>query len=256
MSQELDIAITAAQTAGNIIATNYQQPITTKYKANHQLVTDTDLASDQAIKSVISAQFPNHAFFSEETGLSKNNSDFLWIIDPLDGTTNFAHHLGNFCVSIALTYKQSRQVGVVYNPLTQELFTAEKNQGAYLNNQPIQPATTKNINNAVIAISRGIYQRLTNAVRSYRVLGSTALSLCYVACGRLDAQADHQLNYYDAAAGALIAAEAGATLTDFSNQPWQPSLTHKSHLLCAPPQIHQQLINVIQLNPHESPVTN
>lgn len=254
----LDTAIKAAQTAGQLIKDNFKTDTSQSYKNSSQIVTKTDLAAEKAIIDIIQAKYPDHSFFSEEAGAIDNNSEYTWVIDPLDGTTNFVHHLKFFCVSIALVRKNTIQLGVVFSPLTNELFTAQIDKPSQLNNQPIQVSKLQDINKAVVFIGRNSLPEKTNRLgssifyhtaqntRTQRILGSAALEICYTACGRFDAQIINNCNFYDAAAGAIIAQQAGATVTDFSGQPWQPPVDGSQDLLIANPSLHPQFTSFLK----------
>lgn len=233
----LDSAVQAATSAGEIIKKNFSSLASqiTTYKHDHTIVTETDVAAEQAILSVLKKQFPNHAFFSEEAGMAQTDSEYLWVIDPLDGTSNFAHHLPFCCVSIALFKQEQPVLAVVYDPISDELYTAEAGKGALLNNTAMHPSEIKDIEKAVVIIARGtspeakqrhakIYPAVSPHFRSVRVLGSAALGIAYVASGRFDAMIMNDCNFYDSAAANLIAREAGALVSDFQGK----SLTHET----------------------------
>lgn len=228
----LHSAVQAARNAGEIIKTNFNSLTsrTPTYKHDHTIVTDTDVAAEQAIFAILKKQFPDHAFFSEEAGMEKTNSEYLWVIDPLDGTSNFAHHLPFCCVSIALFKQQQPVLAVVYDPINDELFTAKTGKGARLNNTAIYPSETKDIEKAVVIIARGtspdakqrhakIYPAVSPHFRSVRVLGSAALGITTVASGRFDAMIMNDCNFYDCAAANMIGREAGAIVSDFQGKP-------------------------------------
>lgn len=254
----LATAITAAQAAGQIIKDNFQTDTSQAYKNPDQVVTKTDLDAEKAIIDIIQAEYPDHSFFSEEAGAIKNKSEYTWVIDPLDGTTNFIHHIKFFCVSIALVHKNITQLGVVFSPLTDELFTAQVNKDAQLNNQPIQTSKLEKINKAVVSLNRNslseeksrfgssIFYHTAKNTRTQRILGSTALETCYTACGRFDAHINNNCNFYDAAAGAIIAQQAGAKVTDFSSQPWQPPVNGSQDLLITNPSLHPQFASFLK----------
>ena len=254
----LETAIKAAQAAGQIIKDNFQTDTSESYKNSDQVVTKTDLAAEKAIIVIIQTKYPSHSFFSEEAGAINNDSEYTWVIDPLDGTTNFIHHLKFFSVSIALVHKNITQLGVVFSPLTNELFTAQIDKGAQLNNQPIQTSKLENINKAVVFIGRNslsektddlgssIFHHTAKNTRTQRILGSAALEICYVACGRFDAQIINNCNFYDAAAGAIIAHQAGATVTNFSGQPWQPPIDGSQNILITNSSLHPQFTSFLK----------
>jgi myo-inositol-1(or 4)-monophosphatase len=254
----LKTAIKAAKAAGQIIEDNFQSDTSQSYKNPEHIVTKTDLAAEKAIIDIIQEKYPNHSFFSEEAGAIKKESEYTWVIDPLDGTTNFIHHIKFFSVSIALVHNNSIQLGVVFSPLTNELFTAQANKGSQLNDQTIHVSKLEDINKAVVFLGRNalsekadhfgssIFHHTAQKTRTQRILGSAALETCYTACGRFDAQIINNCNFYDAAAGAIIAQEAGAKVTNFSNQPWQPPIDGSQDLLIANPSLHPQFTSFLK----------
>ena len=254
----LSIAIKAAKTAGQIIKDDFQTDSSQSYKNPDQIVTKTDLAAEKAIIDTIQAEYPDHSFFSEEAGAINNKDEYTWVIDPLDGTTNFVHHIKFFSVSIALVHKNTIQLGVVLNPITDELFTAQIDKQAKLNNQPIQVNKNQDIKKSVVFIGRNsltkksdnfgssIYYRIAEKTRTQRIMGSAAIEACYIACGRLDAQIINNCNFYDSAAGVIIAQQAGATVTDFKSQPWQPPIDGSQDLLIANPSLHPQFASFLK----------
>ena len=233
----LDVAVKAAKEAGALVKQGFlgdKVPEGAFKEENDtlQVVTEFDVAAEKLILDQLRQAFPDHAFFSEEVGDDQGDSDYRWIIDPIDGTSNYARQIPFFCVSIGLTYKNEPVLGVVYQPITDELFTAEKGKGAFLNGKKISVSNISDISKAFVTVDRGktqhekerlvaVVAELNKHVRSMRMPGSGALQTCYVACGRFDAGIFNGLSFYDVAAAALIAQEAGAQITDFSTQPWK-----------------------------------
>ena len=253
MSEFLDTAIKAAKAAGEIIKTNYAQDKTMSRKDDNSPVTITDSAAEQAILDIVSKDFPEHSYFSEEAGHSEHQSEYQWIIDPLDGTTNFGKNLHFFCTSIALQKNNQPVCGVIYIPMLNEMFTAEVGEGAHLNEQPISVSSNEDQSIAVYGFgSRGghasnipLYEKILPNIGTYRVFGSFAIALCYVAAGRLDALVSTNCQAHDGAAGTIIASEAGATVTNLNNEPWQPSAGEADDLLVATPSIHQRSLELL-----------
>lgn len=200
--------------------------IQTKFNKS-DVVTDADKKSEQVIISQIRKKYPTHSILSEESGESFNDSDYLWVIDPLDGTTNFSCGLPEFSVSIGVQYKGKTIVGVVFAPYLNELFHAIKGQGAFLNGKPIRASFKSDIQEAVIATGFPVDKNITNdnnldnfskvlpLVRDMRRLGSAAVDISYVACGVLDAYWELNLHEWDVCAGLMIAEEAGAKIDYF-----------------------------------------
>ncbi|MCP3956069.1 MAG: inositol monophosphatase [Desulfobacterales bacterium] len=218
------------------------------------LVTDADTASEKAILESIQKTFPTHSILAEESGLSQGTSPYQWIIDPLDGTTNFAHSLGLFAVSIACAKDDEIICGVVFNPATAELFSAIKGAGAELNGRPIQVSRTAEITDSLLVTGfpynvREILDQVTTRLarclavsQGVRRLGSAALDLCYLACGRFEGFWEQNLKPWDTAAGLLIAREAGARVTDFADRTYHIDM---SQLLATNGKIHSQMLELI-----------
>jgi myo-inositol-1(or 4)-monophosphatase len=218
------------------------------------LVTDADTASEKVILETIQTAFPTHSLLAEESGLKQGSADFQWIIDPLDGTTNFAHAFGLFSVSIACAKDDDIICGVVFNPVTAELFTAVRGAGAELNGSPIQVSCTAEMADSLLVtgfpynvreILDQVMTRLGRclaASQGVRRLGSAALDLCYLACGRFDGFWEQNLKPWDTAAGLLIAREAGARVTDFADRAYRIDM---SQLLATNGKIHPQMLALI-----------
>ncbi len=221
------------------------------------IVTEADIESERVIIETIRGKFPDHTILAEESGLSKEGAECKWIIDPLDGTTNFAHQLGLFSVSIAFMMDDDIKVGVVLNPETGELFTAIKGQGAMLNGHTIKVSGSKRVAQSLLVtgfpynfkdILGPLITRFKNCLEAsmgVRRLGSAALDLCFVACGRFDGFWEQNLKPWDTAAGLLIAKEAGAEVTDFSNTPFS---VDKKELLATNGSIHDEMISLLEIN--------
>ncbi len=219
------------------------------------LVTQADLESEKAIIAAIKEKFPDHGFLAEETGYYPGETGGQWIIDPLDGTTNYAHGISVFAVSIAFQHNKDVLVGVVLNPLSAELFTAIKGQGAQLNGKSIHVTQTSSLKESLLATGfpyelsdlDSLILRLKNgltASQGIRRLGAAALDLCYVACGRFDGYWEGNLKPWDTAAGSLIADEAGAKTTDFSNNPYHINL---KEIVSTNGHIHNELISLLRV---------
>jgi myo-inositol-1(or 4)-monophosphatase len=223
-------------------------------KSAIDLVTDADLESEKAIIETIRSAFPDHAILAEESGLSQGESTCQWIIDPLDGTTNFTHSLGLFAVSIACAVDKEIICGIVFNPVTKELFSAVKGTGANLNGSPIHVSGTDDIAESLLVtgfpynvreVLDQIMARMARCLavsQGVRRLGSAALDLCYVACGRFDGFWEQNLKPWDTAAGLLIAKEAGARVTDFTNKAYS---IEAQELLATNGKIHHQMLDLI-----------
>ncbi len=231
MHPMLNIAVRAARKAGDFIAKSVETPdnIEIMQKSSNDFVTNIDKAAEHIIIDVIKKSYPDHNIVSEEAGVIKGkDKDYQWIIDPLDGTNNFVRNFPHFCVSIALRIKDRTEVACVYDPIRNELFTAQRGSGAQLNSKRIRVAQTKDLTGTLLATgfpfkakqhSSGFLNVLTALFvdcADFRRTGSAALDLCYVAADRVDGFFELGLKPWDMAAGELIAREAGALCTDFA----------------------------------------
>jgi myo-inositol-1(or 4)-monophosphatase len=226
----LNVAMIAAREAGEIIMKYAQDidrlEITEKDRNNY--VTQVDQLAERTIIKTIKKYYPDHAILGEETGHNQVDSPIQWIIDPLDGTTNYLHQFPHFSVSIAVTEKGKLQHGVVYDPMRDEMFSASKGQGAKLNNRRIRVTEQKNLQNALLATGFPYYQFdyiddylatlkfFMTETAGIRRAGSAALDLAYVACGRVDGYWEFNLKSWDIAAGILLVQEAGGRCSDFA----------------------------------------
>ncbi len=250
----LNFAIRVAQDAGRLLRDRVGTRIEVSYKGSINIVTDVDLASERLIREAIANHYPRHQVLAEEGGLDETRSDYRWIIDPLDGTTNYAHGYPLFCVSIALEYQGEVILGVVYDPMRDELFTAERGSGAALNNKPIRVSSTGELLQSLLSTGFPYdikTSRLNNInhwanfamnAQALRRDGAAALDLCYVACGRYDGFWELTLSPWDTAAGALIVTEAGGRVTDFRGEAFS---NYKPEILATNGLIHEQMMKVL-----------
>ena len=250
----LEIAKKAALQAGTILREKFGTSLHIDKKGRINVVTEADVASETLIREMITAEFPDHEFLGEEGGLIAHNGAPRWIVDPLDGTTNFAQGYPFFSVSIALQVAGEVVVGVVYAPMHEELFHAVKGQGAFLNDKPIHVTDHDVLEESLLVtgfpydISKApdlhlaIFKAMVTRARGIRRDGSAALDLCYVASGRFDAFWEIGLHPWDMAAGSLIVREAGGQMTDFLGKPhnliFRDMLTSNGHL-------HRELMGII-----------
>ncbi len=229
MLKETLIAATRAGAAELLRYFNGDFKISHKEGVNN-LVTEADHASEKAIIAVIKAQFPHHAILGEESGASVYINDYKWIIDPIDGTINFAHGIPICCVSIGVEHEGELVMGVVYNPLMNEFYFAEKGKGATLNDAPIHVSTQNDLEKSCLVtgfpytyldMTNGpleVFSRLVRRGIPVRRLGSAAIDLCWVASGKFDGFYEHKLEAWDSAAGVLIVKEAGGKVTNFKGE--------------------------------------
>jgi myo-inositol-1(or 4)-monophosphatase len=233
----LEVAVEAAREAGEILVAEHSRPQTISYKGDVDIVTETDKKSEAAIVARLRTHFSKHAIVAEEGGggtadqNAAKSSRYCWYVDPLDGTTNFAHGYPCFAVSIALLEEGEPLVAAILNPILNELFTATRGEGSFLNQKRIHVSQIQTISKSLLATGFPSQKRSSNpnihyywefTLRSHGVrrAGSAALDLCSVACGRFDAFWEFGLKSWDSAAGILIVREAGGIVTDFSGQPY------------------------------------
>jgi len=239
-----------AREAGALLM-SYFGKVAIEYKGDADLVTTADRNSEKLIVEQIRRRWPDHDLIGEEGSRNETGSDYRWYIDPLDGTTNFAHGYPVFCVSMALEYKGERVAGVIYDPNRDEMFAAEKGSGSRLNGAPIGVSRTPRLQESLVATgfpshkrhknpNIHFYHQLTLRSHGVRRAGSAALDLCYVACGRYDAFWEFNLNPWDTAAGVLIVQEAGGTVTNFSGQPFS---IDSRQVLASNTLLHKELLH-------------
>ena len=226
MTKELEAAMSAAREAGGVLRKGFGRQHSIKYKGEVDLVTEVDEQTERVIREILLGAFPSYGMLAEEGGRLSGEEDARWIVDPLDGTTNYAHGLPIFAVSIALERAGEVVLGVVHDPIREETYVAELGRGAALNGEPIKVSDTDELIQAPIATgfpydrekmpeALELFGRFVALTRGVRRLGSTALDLCYVAFGRLDGYYERGIWPWDIAAGSLILEEAGGKVTDY-----------------------------------------
>jgi myo-inositol-1(or 4)-monophosphatase len=244
-----------ATDSGAILRDHFGKQHQIEYKGEIDLVTEADHRSEEFILSWISANFPDHTVFSEESGERTGSAEHIWYVDPLDGTLNYSHGLPLFCVSIAYAHRGKLQLAAVFDPMANEMYAAEHGKGAWLNDKPIHASRVAELKSSLL-VTGFPYDAWTNPVNNFaeferfsrrsqgvRRLGSAALDLCYVATGRLDGFWEIRLNAWDVAAGALIAQEAGALVTDVRGGP--DFITKPQSVLAANPTLHAKMLAVL-----------
>jgi len=258
MHPMLNIGIRAARAAGNVITRNMDRVDTLQIdqKARNDFVSDVDRGAEAEIVNVLRKSYPDHSILGEESGwIGDSDAEYKWIVDPLDGTTNFLHGYPYFSVSIALTHKDRLDQAIVYNPVSQELFTASRGDGAWLNNKRLRVSKTTHLNKALLGTGfpyrtgqdLDFYQRTlrhyTEKSGGIRRAGSAALDLAAVAAGRLDGVWLVGLSAWDIAAGALLIREAGGLLNDLSGgDNWMES----GEVLAGTPKVHHEMLQVMK----------
>lgn len=251
MQNEKEIAIRVAKQAGKELKKLFfSRKIQLQEKSKREIVTSADLLAEKIILKEIKKNFPSHKILSEESGNSKIISDYLWIIDPLDGTTNFFMHNPLFSISIGLLYKNEPLLGVIYVPLLDELYIAEKNKGATVNNKKIKVSNRRKISESYLTFCHGnkethinkaisIYKTLKKEGKDFRQLGSAAVELALVARGITDSILIPGALPWDVSAGILLVREAGGKVTDFNNKRWT---TKSKNMLASNAKIHNELL--------------
>ncbi|NOT54405.1 MAG: inositol monophosphatase [Deltaproteobacteria bacterium] len=256
MQEFLRVAQDAANQAGALLRDNWLKAKTIEVKTDMvDLVTNVDKASDALITGILRTQFPTHQIIAEESAISGQPSDYRWYIDPIDGTTNFAHSFPHFAVSIALTHETQGIVGVVYDPIRDELFCATRGNGATLNGRPIHVSPAPTLDQSLVltgfpydrrkrsAYYLSFYQAFMLRTQGVRRVGSAALDLCYVASGRADAFWEWRLHPWDTAAGALIVEEAGGQMSDFAGKSFDIT---GEQTLASNGTLHREMVEVLQ----------
>lgn len=227
----LETAVEAARKAGEILVQRLDAHRDIAVKGLRDLVTDADLAAEEAILELITRRFPQHSIYSEESPFREGSSPCIWLIDPLDGTTNYSHRFPCFATSIALLEGNDVILGVVYEPLGKRLFTAQKGNGAYLNGHPLRVSSISQPLRSLIGMDwprsqdmrkrvLEVLSKLALEVGTIRVMGAASLGFCFVAAGWLEAYFHPSLKPWDAAAGVLLVQEAGGEVTDFRGNQW------------------------------------
>jgi myo-inositol-1(or 4)-monophosphatase len=231
MSDYLNTAVEIARESGALLAELFTQPMEITYKRRSDLVTAADRRSEALIVERLQRHFPEHGIVAEEGGGHSAPSEYCWYVDPLDGTTNFAHGFPMFCVTLGLARRGEVIAGVVYDPTRDDLYTAERGGGAYLNGRRLQVSRTEKLSECLVAtgfppfatnhdLNIKFYFRFTELSHGIRRCGSAALDLCSVAAGRFDGFWELKLNPWDKAAGSLLVTEAGGRMSDIQGRPF------------------------------------
>lgn len=254
----LEQILALARNAGAILRDHYETQHKIDYKGVIDLVTEVDHLSEAYLLGEIQRLFPDHQIFAEESGQHHGNADHIWYIDPLDGTVNYAHGVPIFSVSIAYAYKGITRIGAVYDPMRDEMFHAERGQGAYLNGRRLQVTHTQELMRSLLVTGFPYdawntphdnfdnFVRLAKMTQGVRRLGSAALDAAYVGAGRFDGFWELSLRPYDIAAGGLIAEEAGAKVTNIHGAP--DYISPPQSVVAANPVLHQKIMQALQKN--------
>ncbi|HKX31202.1 MAG TPA: inositol monophosphatase family protein [Blastocatellia bacterium] len=254
----LDLAIRAAREAGALLRDYAARGFQITNKGRIDLVTEADLASEQHLTRLIASHYPEHYILAEESGIGPGRdakSEYRWIIDPLDGTTNFSHGFPCYAVSIGLERRGEMILGVVYDPTRDELFAAERGAGATLNGQRIQVSEIDQLERALLVSGfpydvrermdtyLPAWRKFLECAQGVRRLGSAAIDMCAVAAGRMDGFWEHGLHPWDTAAGWVIVEEAGGRVTQLDGSPFD---NFKPSLLCTNGQVHEAMLAVLE----------
>lgn len=251
----LELAKKAAFEAGDLLLTHLGKVKDVQYKYKNNMVTEADKASEKLLVDIILGEHPTHSIVAEEGSTVENNPKYRWLIDPLDGTTNFLHTYPYFCVSIGYEEEGVMVAGVVYNPVTKEMFTAELGQGAALNGEPIAPSNTGSLKEALVVTGFShevpwyvhhnveYLQSFIYSAQGIRRDGSAALDLSYVASGRSDGFWEIGLHPWDVAAGSLILEEAGGRISGFEGEKFD---VYGKELLSSNGLIHDEMLDVFE----------
>ncbi|MDH5432397.1 MAG: inositol monophosphatase [Gammaproteobacteria bacterium] len=253
MQAFLTIAVRAVRKAGSFVIREWDKIRTIESKSKNDYVTNIDVLAEQLIIDTISHSYSDHAFLGEESGVS-GESEYQWIIDPIDGTTNFIHKVPHWAISIACRYRGKTEIGVVYDPVREELFTAIRGRGAQHNDRRIRVSATNDIENSILATGFPFRneQQLDEYLKIFKTLyphcsdmrraGSAALDLAYVAAGRYDGFWEYGLSDWDTAAGALLVTEAGGMVADMQGN---PDFQNRHSIIAANPKIFKSMLQLI-----------
>ncbi|QDT62806.1 inositol monophosphatase family protein [Calycomorphotria hydatis] len=258
----LDVTHQAAQAGGEVIERYFREGVEIRTKegagVSYDLVSDADLESEKAIGAVIQKAFPEHSILGEETFQDSIDAEHLWIIDPLDGTNNFAHDIPHFAISVAYYHNGQAETGVVLNPITGDCFAAKRGEGATLNGEPIRVGPQQKLDEVFVGCGfyydRGAMMEATLAsikelfhehIHGIRRMGTASLDLCFVAAGRFGAFFEYQLSPWDYAAGRLIVEEAGGSITDCGGNPLP---LEKTSVLASNTLLHEAVLRIVRAN--------
>jgi myo-inositol-1(or 4)-monophosphatase len=255
MSEYLQIALQAAKSAGKIIKDNFHKKKEVSFKGRIDLVTNIDKMSEEIIVEILEKKYPTHNILTEETEHKQNPEiEYRWVIDPLDGTTNYVHRFPFVCTSIALQKNDKTICGVVYNPILNELFYSEKGTGSFCNNKSIGVSDHKKMDKSILATgfpynieneernNLNNFNEIIKKCRGIRRPGAAALDLCYVACGIFDGYWEMELFPWDTAAGILIVEEAGGKVTKFDSSQFS---IYDREILATNGLVHNELVEIL-----------
>ncbi|MCJ7593206.1 MAG: inositol monophosphatase [Desulfobacterales bacterium] len=253
--KEMEVGRHAAREAGKILTSLFGRVKEIKKKGEIDLVTEADIRAERKILEVLTEHFPQDSILTEESGEHRHRPDRVWLIDPLDGTTNFAHALPFFAVSIALEVEKELVLGIIYNPHMDVLFGAVKGDGAFRNGSPIRVSKTTKLGDALLVTGfpydvrenpDGItlrFKKMLTLAQGVRRLGSAALDLAYVAAGIFDGYWEERLHPWDMAAGAVLVREAGGRVSDYKGNPFSP---YGKTIIASNGQVHEDILSALE----------
>jgi len=223
MRQYLDAAVRAARAAGESLRQNFEQPLRVNVDAAHDIKLEIDVQTQELITDLLLTEFPQHAFYGEEGIAGDQGAEYQWVVDPLDGTVNYYYGIPHFCVSIALRHRDEVITGVIYDPIREEMWTVRKGEAPQVNGKEFRVSDRKLLAEAVVSIGLSktsatidaalpLLQDMVRRVRKCRLMGSAALDMAYVACGRFDAYVERSISLWDVAAGCLLVESAGGKI--------------------------------------------
>jgi len=258
--EETKVAIRAAKEAGNLLMENFGKVHDVEEKSKHEILTETDLESERTILGILKSEYPGHSILSEEAGKETKESEFMWVVDPLDGSTNYSIRIPFFNVSIALTQRIEGKwevvSGVVHAPFTREVFFAERGEGCFLNGEKASVSREEDLKKLILTYCHGysekqilrsieLYSKMKPVCRDLRRVGAAALELAYLACGRVGCYVAPGLKPWDTAAGSLLVEEAGGKVSDFSGREWDVS-SQEMDILASNGVIHEKILEIMK----------
>ena len=247
----MDVALEAARTAGEIIRGGWRSRRQITFKGRKDIVTDVDVAAENAVLEILANQFPTFGILAEESPPVAGASPYLWVVDPLDGTRNYAQGIPHFCTVVALSKGTVPVLGVTYDPVRDEVFSAQQGAGAFLNGEPITVSENSRLDQSLLGCDLGyvdekaglavdLIRSLWPGMLSLRLMGSAALGVAYAAAGRVDLYFHHSLSPWDIAAGLVLVREAGGTIVDKRGQ---PANLHTSSVIASSPQLVKEFLD-------------
>ncbi len=248
----LEVCVDAARQGGALVSSRFQGDNQVSFKGRADIVTDVDLASEKTILDLLTTEFPGFGILAEESEPVTGESDYTWVVDPIDGTRNFAEGIPHFCLVVALAKGADIVVGVTYDPLMDELFTAQQGQGAFLNGERLTVSSRQEVREAILGFDLGyvdekagialdMIRGLWPDIQGMRLMGSAALGLAYAAAGRLDIYFHHSLSAWDVASGLLLVREAGGQVVDKQGN---PSTLYTPSVIASAPRLIEDFLTV------------